>query len=162
MKTKADLRRRWYRARGHAGSSERLEGFGQLATIYTRTKCQMLGRGVECHGAARWWTRPRQNQPSAVPGSCQLEAAINLYRHMQNRNISAIIALLYSNSRNDATPFFDVELRPSMHKFQDDLEESGSTATIVTEKNSDKFSWDLDIWCHRLGHFFALSDPSSQ
>ena len=135
MKTKGDLRKRWYRARGHAGSSERLEGFGQLATIYTRTKCQMLGRGVECHGAARWWTRPRQNQPSAVPGSCQLEAAINLYRHMQNRNISAInntqcnngiIALLYSNSRNGATPFFDVELCPSMHKFQDDLEESDS------------------------------------
>ena len=69
MKTKGDLRKRWYRARGHAGSRERLEGFGQLATIYTRTKCQMLGRGVECHGAARWWTRPRQNQPSAVPGS---------------------------------------------------------------------------------------------
>ena len=30
------------------------------------------------------------------------------------------------------------------------------------KKNSDKFSWDLGIWCHRLGRFFAPSDPSSQ
>ena len=46
----------WYRVGGHAGR-ERLEGFAKVAgCIYTRGKCQMLGRGVECHGPTRWGT----------------------------------------------------------------------------------------------------------